>query len=97
VVRFYPNKETAERAARQKVTILAAFKQKRDAKVVEGCSGSCGIFAVIVDLVDVHLIHLTDVFGAIPSQDLVHGDLRAQNIVFQDAGARRLRLGRLCR
>jgi hypothetical protein len=94
VVKFYPNKETAESAARQQVTILAALKQQRDAIVVEGCCGSCGICAVIEDFVasaevvtTEHLISLTDVVDVMHSQDLVHGDLRVQNIVFQDAGA----------
>jgi serine/threonine protein kinase len=93
VAKFYPNKQTAENAVKQQKDILAVLKKERDPEIFEGCCGPCGLYVVIEKFITsanvvtrLHMINLTIMVDLLHSNGFVHGDLRPQNIVFEDTG-----------
>ena len=94
IVKFYSNKQAAESALRNQKLLESALAYASDPQLIEGCGG--GMSAIVDDLYEEeiitykHLIDLTTQVELLYQKEVVHGDLRPQNIMFLKDGVVRL-------
>ena len=94
IVKFYSSRKKAQSALENQKLLEGVLGNAGDPELVEGCGD--GMSAIIDDLFAEanitykHLISLTIQVDLLSMRDIVHGDLRAQNILFLKDGVVRL-------
>jgi hypothetical protein len=92
VLKFYPDRATAEESIDKQKMVESILKCSRDVKLISGCSGD-GMCAVLDDFVPAtsqitvdHFVFITELITTLSVAKVVHGDLREVNIVFKNDG-----------
>jgi hypothetical protein len=87
VVKFYRDRESAEKAVAKQIQIESALGILTTAAILDGIGGGvCAVKDTLIDATDKvtknHLKALTGIVSTLHASRLVHGDLRLQNIIF---------------